>query len=342
MGLKELKKKLQKNPNFVDITAKQDVVVAKSPSPGINYLFGKDQGMRPGYTAMIYGPAKSGKSLFSLAFAGQLHQDDPEAVVLHFDTEMRSNYSQWLEPFKIDKERFFSFSTNNPVEIFDYIVTEVNALIQEGEKIKMIIIDSLAAISYPKEANAESTTNHVIGDGAAYLARAMKAILPVIRKHGIYTILCQHVRANMDPNMAKYKPFIIPGGNALKHYVEYWMFCQKIDAKDTKVFDSDKKDGQGNAVQTGHSIRVRMEESSCGPQNRAIEVALSYANGIVNQEAEIAELAINMGIVERPDNRNYIFGDFKWFGRPAFEQAIREDSSLAQSILQKIKEADIT
>jgi RecA/RadA recombinase len=284
----------------------------------------------------------SGKSLFSLAFAGQLHKDDPEAIVLHFDTEFRETIPTWAKVFGIDMNRIISLSTNDPKEIFDYIQTDINAMLQEGAPIKMIIIDSLEMINYPKEGNAESTTNHVIGDASAYLKRAMKAILPIIRRNKIYTILCQHVRANMDPNMAKYKPFTIPGGFALKHSVEYWMLAQKIEAKDTKVFDSEKKDGSGNPIQTGHSIRVKMEENSMGPQNRSVEVALSYKDGIVNQHIEIAELATNMGIVERPNNLTYQFDGLKWKGFDNFALAIKEDPELQKKLIDKIKEVELT
>lgn len=333
---------LRKHGSAVDFNGTDALKYAKSPSPGINYLFGKARGIKPGYTAMIYGPAKSGKSLFSLAFAGQLHKDDPDAIVLHFDTEYRQTVPTWANVFGIDMNRIISYSTNNPQEIFDYIATDVQAMLQDGAPIKMIIIDSLAMINYPKEANAESTTNAVIGDGASYLARGMKAILPVIRKHGIYTILCQHVRANMDPNSAKYRPYVIPGGYALKHSVEYWMLCSKIEAKDSKVFDTDKKDGSGNPIQTGHAIRVKMEENSLGPQNRSVEVHLSYKEGIVNQHLEIAELANNMGIIERPNNVTYIFEDKKWRGFDDFANGIKQDEELAAKLLDKIKENDLT
>jgi RecA/RadA recombinase len=334
---------LRKAGSVVDYDEKAATVrIARSPSPGINYLFGKAQGMKGGYTAMIRGPAKSGKTLFALAFAGQLHKDDPEAIVLHFDTEMRETVPTWAKVFGIDMDRIISYSTNDPKQIFDYIASDVLAMLQEGAPIKMIIIDSLAMINYPKEANADSTTDFVIGDQAAYLSRAMKAILPVIRKYKIFNILCQHVRANMDPNSAKYMPFITPGGHALKHSVEYWMTCNKIESKDSKVFDSEKTDGSGNPVQTGHMIRVKMDENSLGPQNRSVEVHLSYTEGIVNQHIEIAELAKGMGIVQNPSQGTYVFEEQKWRGLDNFAEAIRIDESLAEKLLQKIKDVDNT
>lgn len=320
----------------------KDAWIAQFPSPGVNYLFGKTQGMKAGYTALIYGPPKSGKSLLAFAAAGQLHKDDPEAIVLHFDTEYRDNVDTWVNAFNIDKDRFVTRQSNNPVEIFDYIANQVLAMLQEGAPIKMIIIDSLAMISYPKESNRDQTTDHVMGDAASYLGPAIKLIIPVVRKYKIATILCQHVRDNMDPNSAKYRPYVIPGGKAMKHSVEYWMLVTKVESKDTKKFDSGRKDGSGNDIQTGHTIRVKMEENSMGPQNRSAEVALVYSKGIVDQYEEIATLAVNMNIISRPNNLSYIYGDKKWQGFNNFALAVQADEELQRELIRKITENDIT
>lgn len=314
---------------------------AQTKSPALNYLFGKDFGMKAGYTAMVYGPPKSGKSLLSFAYAGHLHQVDPEAIVLHFDTEFRDNMDHWQKAFGIDPERFISYQTNQPTEIFDYIANDVKAMLQGGAKIKMVIVDSLAGIMYPKEGNKEQTTDHVMGDAAAYLPGAMKLILPVIRQFKIALLLCQHIRDNMDSTMAKYRPYNVPGGKGLKHFVEYWVLVEKINNKDSRTFDSDKKDGAGNAIQIGHKIRVKMEESSMSPQNRAVEVDLSYTEGLINQHEEIATLAAGMGIVEMTGAWvNY--GGKKWQGIANFALALKEDLDLQKTLIEKIRENDIT
>lgn len=314
---------------------------AQAESPALNYLFGKDFGMKAGYTAMVYGPPKSGKSLLSFAYAGHLHQIDPEAIVLHFDTEFRDNMEHWQKAFGIDPERFISYQTNEPVDIFDYIATTVKTMLQGGAKIKMVIVDSLAAIKYPKEATKEQSTDHVMGDAGAYLPGAMKMILPVIRQFKIALILCQHIRDNFDPNMAKYRPYNVPGGKGLKHFVEYWILVEKINNKDSRTFDSDKKDGAGNAIQIGHKIRVKMEESSMSPQNRAVEVDLSYTHGLINQHQEVADLAVGMGIVEMAGAWVNYDGK-KWQGTANFAEALKNDPELKKLLISKIRENDIT
>lgn len=332
--------KLKKDSDKLVIGSREPWV-AHFPSPGVNYLFGKEQGMLAGYSLLLYGPPKSGKSLLAFAAAGQLHKEDPEAIVLHFDTEFRDNVDTWVKVFGIDEKRWISRQTNQPIEIFDYIANEVKAMLQEGAPIKMIIIDSLAMIQYPKEANKENSTKFVIGDASAYLSGAMKMIIPVIRSFKVATILCQHVRQNMDPDTKDWKEWIIPGGMALKHSVEYWVIAQKIESKKTKLFDSDRKDGSGNLIQTGHAIRVKMEENSLGPQNRAAEIDLSYTQGLINQSYEIAQLAVNMGIVKL--NGSWVeYGGQKWQGVDNFSMFVQADEELQRDLMRKIKENDLT
>jgi len=331
---------LRKDAKKINLTSGVEQWFAQTKSPALNYLFGKDFGLKAGYTAMVYGPPKSGKSLLSFAYAGYLHQTDPEAIVLHFDTEFRDN-THWYKAFGIDSERFITYQTNEPTEIFDYIANDVKSMLQDGAKIKMIIVDSLAAIKYPKEANKELSTNHVMGDAGAYLPGAMKMILPVIRQFKIAAILCQHIRDNFDPNMAKYKPYNVPGGKGLKHFVEYWILVEKINNKDSRTFDSDKKDGAGNAIQTGHKIRVKMEESSLSPQNRAVEVDFSYTKGLVNEHEEVADLAVGMGIIEMAGAWVQYNGK-KWQGISNFALALKDDPELQKNLIAKIRENDLT
>lgn len=331
--------KLHKDAKKV-YTPLADNWIAKTSSPAINYLFGKKGGVPAGYSMLLYGPAKAGKSLLSFAYAGHLHQTDPDAIVLHFDTEFRDGGEHWHQAFGIDPERFISYKTNDPKDIFDYIHNDVTAMLQEGAKIKMIIVDSLAAIKYPKEANKESSTNMVIGDAGAYLPGAIKMILPTLRKYKVFTIFAQHVRDNMDPNTAKYRQFVVPGGRGLKHLVEIFCLVTKIEAKDSKVFDHTKKDGAGNVIQSGHSIRVKIEESSISPQNRAVEVDLDYNDGFVNQHQEIAQMAVNMGVVEQAGAWIQYEGK-KWNGVTNFSLAIKDDLDLQNKLLEKIKDNDI-
>jgi RecA/RadA recombinase len=328
-------------------------VYYRSSSPGINYLFGKQGGMKGGNSMILYGPPKSGKSLISMDMIGQLHQNDPEAEAIKFDTEFRDeSLEHWNKAFGIDDGRLAYVNTNKPEEIFDYIANDVVAGIQKemekrktddptvGNPMKLIVIDSLAGIDYPKEANAEKTTDMQIGDAAAYLPKGFKRILPILKKYKISLIACQHIRDNMNTQTSKWKKYNVPGGRGIKHFIEYWMLVEKIEGKKAKIFDSSKLDGSGDPIKLGHSVRVTMEENSSGPQERSVDVDISYTEGMINAHEEVATIATNMGIIERPSAAYYVFEGKKWNGFENFVQAVKDDPQMQVNLIQKIKEND--
>lgn len=350
--MSDLMKELFKHDANLRQQVESDPPALQTDSPGVNYLFGKAAGMKAGDSMLLYGPPKSGKSLLTAAFIGHLHKSDKTAWALKFDSEFREDWlDHWAEPFGIDRNRIAYNLTNKPEEIFDYIANDVVALIQKamkeagtddpavGNPIKLIVIDSLASIDYPKEANAEKTTNMVMGDAASYLPRGFKKILPILKKYKISLIACQHIRDNMNPQSAKYNPYTIPGGKGIKHFIEYWMLVEKINSKDSKIFDSDKLDGSGRPIKIGHALRVKMEENSNGPQDRHVEVDLSYTKGLINIEKEVATLAVNMGVAQTAGAWIHYNGE-KWNGVEKFAEAISKNPDLKNDLVAKISEND--
>jgi KaiC/GvpD/RAD55 family RecA-like ATPase len=136
----------------------------RSSSPGVNWMFGNTHGFPFGYSMLLWGEKKSGKSLLSYVFAGQLHRDDPDALVIKFDTEMRDRVQltpQMMESYGIQEERFIVYETNKPEDIFDRLSDkgEVTEMLQQGAKIKLIIIDSISEIQGSREAKQDSVLN---------------------------------------------------------------------------------------------------------------------------------------------------------------------------------------
>src|ERR1700677_1559456 len=89
---KDWMKKLQEQEGAVakDIDIWRSGNTINMPSPSLGYIWGnKTHGLPRGFSCILWGSPGGGKSLIASAIAGQLHQDDPEAWVLKFSTEMR-------------------------------------------------------------------------------------------------------------------------------------------------------------------------------------------------------------------------------------------------------------
>lgn len=320
----------------------------RSPSPSVNWAFANvGCGLPYGYSAVIYGPPKGGKSIICNAMIGQMHKDDPEALAVTFNTELRGEIqanTQQLATWGIDPERFVVYDVNQPELIFDRIETEINALCQEGAKIRVVIIDSLKGIQGRRAMNADSVMTQQIGDEAATLQDGLKRIVPIIRKHKIALLMTTHVRAELDQKeQMRGKTIKMAGAWAAKHMAEYFIYVEPNRSKEGRVtlageefLDSSVKDFMDKAEKTGHKIRFRVEESSLGVSGRTAEFTLDYEKGIINTYEEVFMLGKNLGVIEKPNNLMYKFGDQQWKGLVAMLTAIRDSEPLYNAILTEI------
>lgn len=326
--------------------------VIRTPSPSVNFVFGNSHGLPQGYTIVIYGPPAGGKSVLCNAMIGQLHKDDPDAIAIKFNTEMRE-LGQLTEAqaqiWGIDRERYAPYDVNSPDLIFDRIEKDVASLCQEGAPIKLIIIDSITAIQGRRAMNADSIMTQQIGDLALTLQDGLKRILPIQRKYKIALILTAHVRAEMDmAEQMRGNKVKMAASFGVQHHAEYFMYVEpnrskegKQDLLGQKLEDDSVTDLMDKTEVTGHKIRVMMKKSSMGPKLRTAEFTLDYNRGIINTHEEVFLLGVNRGVIEKPNNLSYAFEDKKWAGKPAMLQALREDKELQERVLQEIRDRDI-
>lgn len=358
-------KKLQELSGAVDFHYNPFEDVLKTPSPSTNFVFGNTHGLPRGYTMVLYGPQKGGKTLLTNLMVGQLHQTDPDAIAVKFDTEMRTNIQLTelpLKNFGIDESRYMVYDVNSPEEIFNRIENEVQAMIQAGAPIKLVIVDSITGIQGRRAMNAkDGVMTQQIGDEAATLQVGLKRILAVIRKCKIGLVLSTQIRADMDPN-AKYntqstklngngESVKMAGAWALKHFAEYFVYVErnsrgdgKKDINGNELVAEGLKDMEDHKEQTGHKIRVFMRDSSCGPKGRCGEFTIDYYKGIINVHEEVFALSIARGIIERPNNRTYVLSgwkDGKWDSKEKYLNAIKDDPALSKEIVSRIEKQDI-
>jgi RecA/RadA recombinase len=326
--------------------------VLRSPSPSLNWTFANPgHGLPYGASMLLYGPPKGGKSIVCNSLIGQLHQDDPEAYAVVFNTEMRGAFQNNNEQFKvwgIDPERVVIYDVNEPGLIFDRIEQDLQAIMQEVCKIKLIIIDSLTAIAGRRTLNSDSVNKMQIGDQALTVKDGLLRILPVIRKNKIALVGTAHIRAELDQlEQMRGNTVKMAASWAAKHTFEYFCYVEPNRSKDGKVSlageeftDPDIVDFMNNAQKTAHKIRFRVKESSMGPAGRTAEFTLDYKKGIINQYEEVFAMAKNLNILERPNNQTYQYKDKKWRGIVACLTAIKEDKTLRDELLAEIVKKD--
>jgi hypothetical protein len=325
--------------------------VIRTPSPSVNFTFGNGHGLPFGFTMALGGPPKGGKTVLCNAAIGQLHRDNPEAYAIKFDTEFREQ-GQLTEAqtalWGIDKERYQAFSVNTPAGVFDAIEQNVAALCQDGMPLKLVVIDSITGIQGRRSMNADTIDTQQIGDLALTLQEGFKRILPVQRKYRFAIILTCHIRAEMDlleQKRGNKVKMALPFG--VQHYAEYFMFVEpnrnkegRTDLAGKEFRDETKGDIADNAEQTGHKIRVKMKDSSCGPKGRGGEFTLDYHRGIINIHEEAFLLGKNRGVLEMPNQASYMFAGQKWVGKDSMLNALAESPDLQKQVLDEVFRRD--
>jgi hypothetical protein len=154
----------------------------------------------------------------------------------------------------------------------------------------------------------------------------------------------------MDPNEVRRnggKKFKMKLPKALEHYCESFVWVEGNKTKDGRTdlsgnefADEDVADASGKAEQTGHKIRVKMLDYSCGPKGRSGEFTIDYHKGIVNTHEEVFLLATNRGVIEKPNQVTYSFGGVNYRGKQEMLEALRNNQELQDAMIKEIIRRD--
>jgi RecA/RadA recombinase len=273
--------------------------VIKLISPSFNWSTGTG-GVPVGKAVCLYGGENSGKSLLMQLLFASVQAKDPDAICILFDAEY-SHSSEWFRKLGGDPNRLIVRQTNDPKKIFDFIIGDMYQMLQDGAPIKMIGIDSIKSIAYPKDIKKETTDLTMGGGGASYLGPTLKRVMPVIREHGVTTIMVQQVYEEMDPMKAMRNPYKIPDGRALKHFCDLMIQVDRLDNKKGVIEGADNM--VGGKQQIGHKIRLKNRKNRVGAPYRVAEFTLNYQSGIVDIHNELVNLSVSLGTSFHPVNQ---------------------------------------
>jgi KaiC/GvpD/RAD55 family RecA-like ATPase len=319
--------------------------IVRSRSPYLNWIMAnKAMGIPRNSSLVLYGKNKSGKSLIASIIVQEELEKDKDAIAISFNTEIRGAL-QSGNLFGIDPERYITYDVNSPDLIFDKIEKEIIPMVDEGMPLKVLILDSLQGIRGIKSLNADSVSDHLIGDEALTLKNGLKRIAPLLKQRGILFICTSHMAANIGAMGHAPKEKAALSWFA-KHLFEYFIEVSRDTSAEGKQdilgqkFESDIKDAKDNKQKTAHRIFAKMAENSLGTAGRVGEFTIDYKRGIINTEDEIVELSIVTKTVERPTNRKYVVDGVEYDGKEKFVLAVRDSKELQQKLLAKIKASE--
>lgn len=294
------------------------------------------------------GKESSGKTFMSLMAIKYWQSLAPHNWAYFIDAECGFNI-EWARTLGVDTDpkRFRLLRSNNGAEIFGKLcgvphkepgkpktklglldmVKEAGGAEKSG--LGIIVLDSIAAIAPPLEVASYSGKSNM-ALMARFLPPELRKIVPLLSETGVMFIAINQVRT--DPGKMYGDPTSTPGGAAWKHFCSVMVHFLMSESKDSKIFDA-----QGEQI--GHTLKARIDKNRVGPPKRICEFDIEYVRGVVNRHVEVATLATKYGVVKRPNNRTYLYGDEKVVGKEAYYNAVLEGTLPQEELLEKIKEA---
>jgi recombination protein RecA len=245
-----------------------------SGSPKLNRALGGGYGA--GRIIEIIGPESSGKTTLCLHAIREVQEAGGVCAFIDVENALDLEYAQDVG---VDVDSLLISQPNNGEQAMQI----VDKLIRTG-KVKLIIVDSVAALVPKEELEGQVGDTHV-GRQARLMSQTLRMITPQAKHTGTTIIFTNQIRMKIGVMFGN--PETTPGGEALKYYAS-----QRLDIRKTAV----NKDADGEA--TSNSVKVKVIKNKIAPPFKTAELDIEYGRGL-NIFAEILDLGEEYGIVAR-------------------------------------------
>jgi len=271
----------------------------------------------------LAGESATGKTYFTLGIVAQFLKNNPEGMVLYFDSEQAVT-SDMFEGRGVDAKRVAVFPVATIEEFKTQCVNIVDKVLEMDEsdrKPMMIVLDSLGMLSTEKEVNDSAEGKNVRdmtraqGVKATFRVLTMKlgkARIPLVMTNHTYDVVGAYVPTKE-----------MGGGSGLKY------------AASTIVYLSKKKEKNADGDVVGNIIHCKLYKSRLTKENQQVDVQLNYDTGL-NRYYGLTEIALNNGIFKKVSTRIELPD-----GTTAFEKNINENPQkyFTEEVMKRLEEA---
>ena len=218
-------------------------------SNSLNNLLGG--GIESGAITEVFGEHSSGKSqlAYQLAYNNFIQNDQKDKPsTLVFDTELRFRIQRIVDIAKANKmpekeiEKLLQSIKKIRIENSDDLLLAVNSiksLADSGDKVKLVIIDSLMV-----HFRAEYSNRSQLSERQHKIAVILHTLNTYAKKYGFAVYFTNHVMTRPDDVSAD--PLVHLGGNVVGHFSEYRIYLKKgrNGVRIAKLVDSPRGEGE--------------------------------------------------------------------------------------------------
>ena len=289
----------------------EDVEVIPTGSIGLNAALGVG-GYPRGRIIEIYGPESSGKTTLTIHAIAEAQKQGGIAAFIDAEHAFDRFYAKQLG---VNLNELLISQPDNGEQALDI----ADQLIRSSA-IDIIVIDSVAALTPKNEIQGEMGENKV-GLQARLMSQALRKLTASISRTKTTCIFINQLREKIGVLFGN--PETTTGGNALKFYASVRLDIRRI----TAIKDGDR--------QIGNQVRVKVAKNKLAPPFRKAEFEITFGEGI-NKEAEICDLATELGII-RKSGSWFSYGDGKLAqGRESVKTLLKDNPELCDEIEAKI------
>jgi RecA/RadA recombinase len=268
----------------------------------------------------LAGESATGKTYFALGICKKFMDDNPDGVILYFDTEQAVT-SDMISERGMDTKRVAIFPVST-VETFRHqAISIVDSYIENKDKKPiLVVLDSLGMLSTEKEMS-DTTEGKTTRDMTR--AQVIKATFRVLTlklgKAGIPLIMTNHTYEIIGAYVPMKE---MGGGSGLKY------------AASTIVYLSKKKEKDGTDI-IGGIIKCKLFKGRFTKENKEVEVQLNYDTGL-NPHYGLVPIAVKYDIFKKVSTRIELPN-----GKTAYEKQINNDPEkyFTEDVMEKLEEA---
>jgi RecA/RadA recombinase len=268
----------------------------------------------------LAGESATGKTYFALGMCKKFLDDNPEGVILYFDTEQAIT-SDMISERGMDPTRVAIFPVATVESFRHQAISIVDKYIETKDtKPVLVVLDSLGMLSTEKEMTDTAEGKSTRDMTRAQVIKATFRVLTLkLGKAGIPLVMTNHTYSIIGAYVPMKE---MGGGTGLKY------------AASTIVYLSKKKDKDGTDI-VGGIIKCKLYKGRLTKENKEVEVQLNYDTGL-NSYYGLVPIAIKYGIFKKVSTRIELPD-----GKTAFEKSINNDPTkyFTEDVMKQLESA---
>lgn len=279
MGLKEALADIEKRYGPGTITtlgseSRIEIEAISTTCPSLDHALGIG-GFPRGRIVEIYGPESSGKTTLALHVISEAQKSGGNCAFIDVEHALDPIYAEKLG---VNVDNLLISQPDSAEQALEV----VEALIR-SEEIRVIVVDSVAALVTQAELNGEMGDAQV-GGMARLMSQAMRKLTPIVSRGNVCLIFINQLRAMISTTGYGGPTETTTGGRALKFYASVRLDIRRIGPV---------KQGE-NVV--GNRTKVKIVKNKLAPPFKTVEFDIIYGEGI-SVEGDMLDLALEKSVI---------------------------------------------